>query len=223
MPDRRGSGALVTKAGRSPSSTVEDARDAEACIGVRARTEAAAAWAGAVPSSRPIRRACPDRDVDGAYRELRATVARGLAYRTGSSDLAEDLTQDVFVDLLVAARRRPPANTRAWLARVAQRHAADTIGSAVRERAVRARLEATSRAYADAPVSDPDIGPAVRESMAALSPTQRTIIALRLLEGLPFARCGLILGMNEDAARMRFRRALLALRRELSRTGLEEG
>ena len=104
----------------------------------------------AAPAGRRIRQACPDRDVDGAYRELRAAVARGLAYRTGCSDLAEDLTQDVFVDLLVAARCRPPANTRAWLARVAQRHAADTIGSAVRERAVRARLEATIRAYSGA-------------------------------------------------------------------------
>ncbi len=222
MPDRRASGDLVTEAAGSPRSTVEDARNAEACVGVRARSEAVAAWAGSPPSSRPIRQACPDRDVDGAYRELRAAVARGLAYRTGSSDLAEDLTQDVFVDLLVAARCTPPSNTRAWLARVAQRHAADTIGSAVRERAVRARLEATSRMYSDAPGSDPDIGLAIRESIAKLSPSQQTIIALRLLEGLPFARCGLILGMNEDAARMRFRRALHALRRELTRTGLEE-
>jgi RNA polymerase sigma factor (sigma-70 family) len=221
MPDRRSSGALVTKSPGFSRSTVEDARDAEACIGVRARSEAVAAWAGKAPSSRPIRESCPDRDVDGAYRALRATVARGLAYRTGSSDLAEDLTQDVFVDLLLAARCRPPSNTRAWLARVAQRHAADTIGSAVRERSVRARLEATSRADADAPASDPDIRLAIRESMAALSPSQQTIIALRLLEGLPFARCGLILGMNEDAARMRFRRALHALRRDLTRTGLE--
>jgi RNA polymerase sigma factor (sigma-70 family) len=200
---------------------VEDARDAEACVGVRARSEALDARAGGAPSSRPIRGASPDRDVDGAYRELRAAVARGLAYRTGSSDLAEDLTQDVFVDLLVAARCRPPSNTRAWLARVAQRHAADTIGAAVRERATRARLEATSRAHSDAPASDPDMGLAIRESMATLSPSQQTIITLRLLEGLPFARCGLVLGMNEDAARMRFGRALHALRRELSRTGLE--
>ena len=187
---------------------------------MRARSEAVAAWAGAHREP-PIRRACPDRDVDGAYRELRATVARGLAYRTGSSDLAEDLTQDVFVDLLVAARCRPPANTRAWLARVAQRHAADTIGSAVRERAVRARLEATSRMDSDAPAATRTSASRSARAWPELSPSQQTIIALRLLEGLPFARCGLILGMNEDAARMRFRRALHALRRELARTGLE--
>ena len=83
--------------------------------------------------------ACPDRDVDGAYRELRATVARGLAYRTGSSDLAEDLTQDVFVDLLVAARCRPPVE-HARLARArgaAARCGHDRLGRA-RARGARA-------------------------------------------------------------------------------------
>ena len=170
------------------------------------------------PSRQP---ACPDRAVDGAYRELRATVERGLAYRTGSSDLAEDLTQDVFVDLLLAARCRPPSNTRAWLARVAQRHAADTIGSAVRERAVRARLEATVRMRCDAPEVDPDTHLSLRECMASLPEGQQRIVALRLLQGLSFAHCGLMLGMSEDAARMRFRRALQAFRRELGRAGVE--
>jgi len=160
--------------------------------------------------------------VDGAYRELRATVARGLAFRTGSSDLAEDLTQDVFVDLLVAARCRPPSNTRAWLARVAQRHAADTIGSAVRERAARARLEAADRSALDAGIADPDARLAIRACLARLSQQQRQIVALRLLEGLSFAHCGIRLGMSEDAARMRFRRALHAVRRELARAGLEQ-
>ncbi len=139
-----------------------------ACVGVRARADERASW-GVPPPVAAVRRPCPDRDVDGAYRELRAAVARGLAYRTGCSHLAEDLTQDVFVDLLLAARCRPPANTRAWLARVAQRHAADTIGSAVRERAVRARLEAASRVLPDAPACDPDIRLSIRACMARLS------------------------------------------------------
>jgi RNA polymerase sigma-70 factor (ECF subfamily) len=164
--------------------------------------------------------ACPDHAVDGAYRELRATVARGLAYRTGSSDLAEDLTQDVFVDLLVAARRRPPVNTRAWLARVAQRRVADTIGSAIRERAVRVRLEAFDRALASAAEDEPEIELSIEACLARLSEQQRQIVVLRLLQGLSFAGCGVLLGMSEDAARMRFRRALPALRRELGRAGV---
>ena len=198
---------------------MDDARDAETCVGVRGRSEAVAAGAGR--SGRRVSQACPDGAVDGAYRELRAAVARSLAYRTGSSDLAEDLTQDVFVDLLLAARCRPPANTRAWLARVAQRHAADTIGSAVRERAVRARLEAITRTHCDPPSADADMRLSIRESMASLSEAQQRIIALRLLQGLSFAHCGLTLGMSEDAARMRLRRALEALRRELGRAGVE--
>jgi RNA polymerase sigma-70 factor, ECF subfamily len=159
--------------------------------------------------------------VDGAYRALRASVARGLTLRTGSSELAEDLTQDVFVDLLLASRCRPPSNTRAWLARVAQRHAADTIGSAVRERAARAQLEACSRALPSHRVSDPEMRLALRSSMARLTRSQQTIVALRLLEGLSFAHCGLLLGMSEDAARMRCARALQALRAELDRIGID--
>jgi RNA polymerase sigma-70 factor, ECF subfamily len=200
---------------------VEDARDAEACVGLCARPAAVAAWAARPQSSRDTGPAGPDREVDGAYRALRATVERGLAYRTGSSDLAEDLTQDVFVDLLLASRCRPPSNTRAWLARVAQRHVADTIGTAVRERAARAQLEASSRALPADRSADPDTRLAIRACMATLSEQQQKIIALRLLQGLSFARCGLMLGMSEDAARMRFRRALHALRAELRRAGVE--
>jgi RNA polymerase sigma-70 factor (ECF subfamily) len=200
---------------------VEDARDAEARVGVRARPDGVAAWATRPDSGRSYRRSsCPDHVVDGAYRELRATVERGLAFRTGSSDLAEDLTQDVFVDLLLAARCRPPANTRAWLARVAQRRVADTIGSAVRERAARARLEASDRALKCSGEADHDTGLAIEACLAHLPAQQRQIIVLRLQQGLSFAGCGVLLGMSEDAARMRFRRALPALRRELGRAGV---
>jgi RNA polymerase sigma factor (sigma-70 family) len=187
---------------------------------MRARSADAAAWAAHPRYGRGARRECPDEDVDGAYRALRATVARGLTYRTGSSDLAEDLTQDVFVDLLLASRCRPPSNTRAWLARVAQRHVADTIGSAVRERTARAQLEASTRGLPDEGSTDPEIRLAIRACMAQLSQPQQRIIGLRLLQGQSFAHCGLRLGMSEDAARMRFRRALHALRVELARAGV---
>jgi RNA polymerase sigma factor (sigma-70 family) len=200
---------------------VENACDAEACFGVHARPTSVAAWASAAHPSRAARPASADGGVDGAYRALRASVASGLAYRTGSSELAEDLTQDVFVDLLVASRRRPPTNTRAWLARVAQRRVADTIGSAVRERATCARLEASSRTLLDGQPGDPDIRLSIGACLARLSEPQQRIVALRLLQGLSFAHCGLRLGMSEDAARMRFRRALQALRHELGRAGVE--
>jgi RNA polymerase sigma factor (sigma-70 family) len=198
---------------------VENACDAEACVGLYARPTNVAAWAAHADPSRS--RASSDHDVDGAYRALRASVARGLACMTGCSELAEDLTQDVFVDLLLASRRRPPTNTRAWLARVAQRRVADTIGSAVRERATCARLEASDRTLPDGPPGDPDVRLSIGACMARLSEPQQRIVALRLLQGLSFAHCGLRLGMSEDAARMRFRRALQALRRELGRAGVE--
>jgi RNA polymerase sigma factor (sigma-70 family) len=200
---------------------VEDARTVEGGVGVRERPASAAAWAAHEPRRPAAGWTCPDRAVDGAYRALRASVERGLALRTGSSDLAEDLTQDVFVDLLLAARCRPPSNTRAWLARVAQRHLADTIGLAVRERAARALLESANRGQG--PAADADTSLAIRLCLARLSEPQQRIVALRLLQGLSFTHCGLRLGMSEDAARMRFRRALQTLRSELGRAGVEVG
>jgi RNA polymerase sigma factor (sigma-70 family) len=213
---------FVTEIAESPRRFVGDVRDAEACVGARARPADLTAWAGRAQPNRRGRPECPDSDVDGAYRALRAAVERSLAYRMGSSELAEDLTQDVFVDLLLASRCHPPANTRAWLARVAQRHVADTIGSAMRERAAHAQLEATSRGLPADRASDPDMRLAIRACVARLSEPQQRIVALRLLEGLSFAHCGLMLGMSEDAARMRFRRALHALRAELRRAGVVE-
>ncbi|HET6173045.1 MAG TPA: sigma-70 family RNA polymerase sigma factor [Gaiellales bacterium] len=198
-----------------------DGRDAAACSGLHARSAGVAAWAARPRARRERRPASPDDDVDDAYRALRATVARGLAYRMGSSDLAEDLTQDVFVDLLLASRCHPPDNTRAWLARVAQRHVADTIGSAVRERAARAQLEASSRGAPADRSADTEMGLEIRACVARLSEPQQQIVALRLVQGLSFAHCGLRLGMSEDAARMRFRRALGALRVELGQAGVE--
>ena len=154
---------------------------ASACMRARRRL---AAWAAHPPAGAGVRGGnAPTSDVDGAYRALRATVARGLEYRTGSSDLAEDLTQDVFVDLLLASRCRPPSNTRAWLARVAQRHVADTIGSAVRERTARAQLEDSRRGLPDEVSADPEIRLAIRACMARLSPRSSGSSALRLLQG----------------------------------------
>jgi RNA polymerase sigma-70 factor (ECF subfamily) len=200
---------------------VEDAPAGQAGIGARPSPVAVHAQPG-----RPEARGRPsgtraDRDVDGAYRELRAGVARGLARRTGSRDLAEDLTQDVFVDLLLAARSRPPVDTRAWLARVAQRHAADTIGARVRERAARSRLEACDRLLPPAGPGDAEGRLVLQACLARLSEPQRRIVALRVVEGQSFAHCGARLGMSEDAARMRFGRALRALRDELGRAGVE--
>ena len=103
---------------------------------------------------------------------------------------------------------------------MAQRHVADTIGSAVRERTARAQLEDSRRGLSDEVSVDPEIRLAIRACMARLSPPQQRIIGLRLLQGQSFAHCGLRLGMSEDAARMRFGRALHALRVELARAGV---
>src|SRR5262249_44496048 len=61
---------------------------------------------------------------------------------------------------------------------------------------------------------------AVVEAVRALPPTQRSVVLMRLFEGRSFAEIGTTLGAAETACRMRFSRALEALRVSLERAGL---
>jgi DNA-directed RNA polymerase specialized sigma24 family protein len=54
-----------------------------------------------------------------------------------------------------------------------------------------------------------------------LQPEQQRVLALKLLRGLRFAEVGTELGVTPAAAKMRFVRALRALREELGKEGVE--
>jgi len=73
--------------------------------------------------------------------------------------------------------------------------------------------------------SSSDYGPfvarALREALGALPGGQSQVIVLKLLRGLTFAEIGREIGLTEAAAKMRFRRALEALREELIERGIE--
>ena len=168
----------------------------------------------------PLRQACPDRDVDGAYRELRAArgagprLPHGLVGPGGGSDAGR-------LRRPAAGRALPPALEHARLAGAggaAPRRRHDRLG---RARARRPRPprghepHAVRRAGIDAGHRPLD----PREHGEALANRSRRSSRCGCSQGLSFAHCGLMLGMSEDAARMRFGRALHALRRELGRAG----
>lgn len=55
----------------------------------------------------------------------------------------------------------------------------------------------------------------VREAMARLPETDREILLMRVLEGLAYEEVGLILDIDPAAARQRYGRALVRLKRSL--------
>jgi RNA polymerase sigma factor (sigma-70 family) len=127
----------------------------------------------------------------------------------------EEPPQDVFA---AAAAGLPDAQegdpqVLAWLYTVARRRFVDETRRHRREE----RVELPEAR------SSPDYGPfvaqALRDALGALPRGQSRVIVLKLLRGLTFAEIGHEVGLTEDATRMRFRRALEALRDEFIERG----
>lgn len=83
----------------------------------------------------------------------------------------------------------------------------------------------------DPPMHESTMGPVtvhdrahwVHTLIGTLPEDQREVVRLRALEGLEFAEVGARLGIEPDAARMRFRRAVESLRDKVKQRELEAG
>ena len=154
---------------------------------------------------------------EGAFRRHYQQVYSYLRRRIRDPHRAEELTQDVFAaaaaDLVDAREGAPPV--LAWLYTVARRRFVDETRRQRREK--RVDLPETR--------SSPDYGPfvaqALLDALGALPRGQSQVIVLKLLRGLTFAEIGHEVGLTEAEAKMRFRRALEALREELIERGIE--
>jgi RNA polymerase sigma-70 factor (ECF subfamily) len=155
-----------------------------------------------------------------AFRRHHAQIYRYLRRRTGDADRAEDLAQEVFVDAAAALSRGDwrPTSMVAWLHTIAQRRFADelrrchqpSIGVPFDE----FRDEVSAREHG------PNVAGPLREAIFRLTPGQRQVICMKLLRGSPFCDIASALDVTEAAAKMRFQRALNALRADLERQGI---
>ena len=147
---------------------------------------------------------------EGAFRRHYDQVYRYLRWRTHDHHRAEELTQQVFADAAESLRETGGPEL-AWLYTVAKRRFAD-------EARRRGRKGPAPRAEA----SDYglEVGWALERALGSLPGGQRQVVVLKLLRGARFAEIGEKLGLTEAAAKMRFVRALEALRAELEREGV---
>ncbi|MGH2379288.1 MAG: RNA polymerase sigma factor [Candidatus Limnocylindria bacterium] len=147
-------------------------------------------------------RALHDREFPLLYR-----YALGLGAGTG---LAEDAVSEAFTRLLKAIpdlRIDGPVALRSWLIVVCRNY-------------VRDELRKTSRTSADAPErfapdADPTTRAALYAALAALPETQRDVIVLRFVTGLPTREVAALTGRGIEAVESLQHRALEALRRAL--------
>jgi RNA polymerase sigma-70 factor, ECF subfamily len=154
--------------------------------------------------------------VERAFRRHYGTLYRYVRRRSRSHEQAEDLTQEVFA---AAAAALPSENVGeppvlAWLYTVAQHRFADEARRTAHERPV---------ALAPGPTVEyaPPVAGAIAAALRRLQPDQQRVLALKLLRGLRFTEVGAEHGVTPAAAKMRFVRALGALREELRKEGVE--
>lgn len=155
-----------------------------------------------------------------AFRRHHAQIYRYLRRRTGDPDRAEDLAQEVFEDAAAALDNGDwrPASMLAWLHRIAQRRFADEA---------RRRHHAASGVPLDDVLEDlsaseygADVAWAIAGALERLTPGQRQVVVMKLLRGASFSEIASALALTEAAAKMRFQRALAALRRDLEEQGI---
>jgi RNA polymerase sigma factor (sigma-70 family) len=163
---------------------------------------------------------------ESAFREL---VARyiNLVYSTalrlvsGDSQLAEDVTQTVFISL---ARKGRALSSGVMLGGWLHQHAYHVATKAVRNERRRQSREREAvemnTLQDDSGASLRQVAPMLDEAITQLGSEDRIAILLRFFEQRDFRAVGEALGSNEDAARMRVNRALGKLHSLLKQRGV---
>ena len=154
---------------------------------------------------------------EGAFRRHYQHVYGFFRRRVRDPHRAEELTQDVFAAAAAGLPKPkqgdPPV--LAWLYTVARRRFVDESRRLSREHRPKDLPARTTSDYG------PFVARELREALGQLPGGHGQIVVLKLLRGMTFAEIGAEVGLTEAAAKMRFRRALEALRAELIERGIE--
>ncbi|MBQ9767953.1 MAG: RNA polymerase sigma factor [Lachnospiraceae bacterium] len=140
------------------------------------------------------------------YHELKQPVFTIICRIVQNRELAEDLTQDVFVKVFTSPPDCSVRNPRAWIFRIARNLAIDAL-----RKTTCADIDVLSM------VSDDFSGNLVtrldlEQAIAALPRTEREILALHLNGALGFFDIAHIVGLSVSATYRKYRKALKTLR-----------
>ncbi|MBO0732194.1 MAG: sigma-70 family RNA polymerase sigma factor [Acidimicrobiaceae bacterium] len=161
------------------------------------------------------------------YRRHGGTV-HALARRLlGTDGRAEEVTQDVFVDLWNRPERFDPArgSLRSFLTTVVHGRAVDVLRS---DAARAGREQRTARETAAAgydlenEVWDLAVADQLQEALATLSPPERHAIELAYFNGHTYREVAALLGEPEGTVKSRIRAGLRRLRTALSQADLSD-
>ena len=151
------------------------------------------------------------------YTNLVFSVAKR---RLGSVSAAQEVTQTVFIRLARAVPNvRSDAELVAWLHRTTVHASIDTWRSEVRRRTREEHAAAMQPDHAQNSTWNA-ISPILDEALNDLNDAERQVILLRFFDQRSMRDLGLVLGISEDAAKMRVSRAMEHLRALFTERGV---
>ncbi len=167
---------------------------------------------------------------EAAFREFVQRHA-GFVYASalrrlgGDTHAASDVVQEVFVSVARDVRKLAHfKHLSSWLfaatRNAALNHMRDESRRHQRERAAHEQQVTLAEVDDSREINWEQLRPVLDETLDDLREGDREAILLRYLENKPFAEIGERLRLNENAARMRVERALVQLRKQLARRGI---
>ncbi|HLV37724.1 MAG TPA: sigma-70 family RNA polymerase sigma factor [Spirillospora sp.] len=159
------------------------------------------------------------------YRAYVQVIYRYVAHRVNDSQLAEDLTADVFTKALQGLSRYQDQGKPfvAWLYRIARARVIDHYRRTDR-RPVESDLEAEPLAVdtnMDAPMIRRQAAKILRAAIADLTDDQQQVLILRFVEGQRTEAIARLMGKQPNAIKALQHRALRALASRLERAGFD--
>jgi RNA polymerase sigma-70 factor, ECF subfamily len=168
-----------------------------------------------------------DRALAEAFDQLGPAVQASARQVLGDPETAQDVVQDVFVDLWCHPERYDATQSglRTYLTMCARHRALDVVRAELRragreERQARL-LPAPRQPSPGEEVADADAASTVRSAVRSLPPDQRRVVELAYFGGLSYRDVAQQIGIPEGTAKSRLRLALAKLETVLDRQLLE--
>lgn len=166
-----------------------------------------------------------DRDAFGqVYREFAPRIHRFVAYRTNNRVLADDLTNQIFMQALRAIGRyqhRSVPEFTAWIFRIARNAIADHWRRHREHVSLDPDVHLRDHVDEGADFRRIENADMLAEVLVHLTPEQAEVIAMRFSQGMSHAQIAAILDKKEPAVRALQFRALTTLRYLLAREPAE--
>ena len=142
------------------------------------------------------------------YNELKKPVFT-IAYRiTFVREIAEDITQELFLKLYTSPPDASVRNPRAWIFRMARNLAID----ALRKKQC-SDIDEVTLSFDD--TEEINTGIDIEKALSSLSLSEREIVSLHIDGGLGFREIGKALGISLTSAYKKYKSALNKMRRML--------